>query len=722
MSSTPGRTLADQVRAWPDARLSALLEARPDLTTPAPNDSAQLAARAATKSSVWRVLDRLNHFELATLEAVANHSPESVHAGDTAPVLQRLSDLMLIWDDGNGVRPVTAVAELFSVPPGPAEAEIPALLESVDPKARAILDHLEETGADGTVDLIPARLTVQTARTPTEELLARKLLVARDHRKVTIPWSVRVFLRDGHATRDPVDAEPTMSLNAVTPALVDRMSTGAAFEFTRRVELLLDHWGTHPPAMLKAGGVSVRDLKATAELLQVSTSEAGLIIEVAHAAGLVGHGMTDESDAVWVPTDAFDVWQAAATAERWVRLASAWLESARLMFKVGGRIADKPVNALSEGLERSWMAAARRDVLGELSHDAGLAAGTGLPSLLERLRWLRPRRPRGHGEAVEAILTEAAFLGLTARGAIASYAATLLTGGDAAGALAPLLPDPVDHVLLQADLTAIAPGPLESELSRQLALVADVESRGGATVFRFTDSSVRRAFDAGWSAVEVHEFVASASKTPVPQGLSYLVDDVSRRFGVLRAGTAESFLRSDDEAALSELIHLGSALRLRRIAPTVVVSDVPLAQLLPKVRDLGFAPVVEAIDGTVRVARADVYRARSPRIRSAAPELARQGARVAAVTAAIRAGDRVAASRPRRRQATSTVEVMDLLRAAALDSASVLIGYVGNDGTVGERLVRPDSVEGGRLTAYDERSEDTREFAIHRITAASLTT
>ena len=187
-------------------------------------------------------------------------------------------------------------------------------------------------------------------------------------------------------------------------------------------------------------------------------------------------------------------------------------------------------------------------------------------------------------------------------------------------ALETLLPEPVDHVLLQADLTAIAPGPLEQELARKLSLVADVESRGGATVYRFAASSVRRAFDAGWSAAEVHDFVSSTSRTPVPQSLTYLVDDVSRRFGTLRAGHAESFLRSDDETALTELVHAPGAesLRLRRIAPTVVVSDVPLGTLLPRIRELGLAPVVEAVDGTVRVARPDVFRARSSRRRTPA--------------------------------------------------------------------------------------------------------
>lgn len=724
MSTPAGRTLADQLRNWPDERLAALLSARPDLTTPAPNDSAQLAARAATKSSVWRVLDRLNRFELAVLEAIANSAPESVHAAATDDAVRRLSDLLLVWDDGSGPRVVTAVADLFTLPSGPGADEVADLLASVDPRARAILDHLEETGADGTVESIPARLTPATASTPTEALLARRLLVVREGRKVALPWSVRVHLRGGRATREPVDVAPDLAVSEVQTPLVARLAAGAAFEFCRRVELLLDRWGTHPPAVLRSGGVAVRDLKGAADLLHLEPRDAGLVIEVAHAAGLLAQGMTDEADAAWLPTDAFDVWQAAPAHERWARLATAWLASPRLMSRVGGRIADKPVNALSEGLDRTWLASARHDVLAvlaELPGDAGLAAGTGLPSLLARLRWLRPRRPRGYDDAVDAILTEAASLGIVARGALTRHGAALLSGDDPAGALAPLLPEPVDHVLLQADLTAVAPGPLESELARQLALLADVESRGGATVYRFSDASVRRAFDAGWSTAEVRDFVDSASRTPVPQGLSYLIDDVSRRFGVLRAGAAESFLRSDDEAALTELVHLGGpGLGLRRIAPTVVVSDLPLATLLPRVRDLGFAPVVEAIDGTVRVARADVYRARSPRTRHTAPADVRAGARVSAVAAAIRAGDRLAATRPRRRQATSPVEVIDLLREASLSGDAVLIGYVGSDGTVAERLVRPAAVEGGRLAAYDERSDADREFAIHRITVAAL--
>jgi hypothetical protein len=279
------------------------------------------------------------------------------------------------------------------------------------------------------------------------------------------------------------------------------------------------------------------------------------------------------------------------------------------------------------------------------------------------------------------------------------------------------MPAPVDHVLLQADLTAVAPGPLEQKLARDLATVAHVESRGGATVYRFTEGSVRHAFDVGWSAHEVHEVIERAARTEVPQPLRYLVDDVSRTHGTIRLGVAESFVRSDDEAALAGL--LGRGLPVRRIAPTVLVSSLPADELLPLLREAGLSPVVESADGVVQVARRESHRARQglvdPRSRTGTVA-ARAAARAGATAAAIRAGDRAAAVRPPSRADRQTpASALALLREAAEQQATVVIGYVDDDGTIHDRVVDPIAADGGRLRAYDHRSDRTRAFAVHRI-------
>lgn len=745
MSASAPRTLADQLRGWSAEQLAELLECRPDLASPAPQDSAQLASRAATRPSVLRTLDRLSVLELAVLDAVVHLAPTdrgavraAVHASSASvdAGLDRLTTLALLWGADDRLRPLTIVTELLGTPPGADAAEVPALLDEVDPQARAILDHLETTGADGTLDTRRTNVSVADARSPAEELLARRLLVARDARHVVLPWTVRLALRGGRSTREPVDVVPEIVTSERDPALVDHTAAGAAFEAVRRTELILDHWGTTPPGALRAGGLAVRDLKAAAATMHTDADVAALLIETAAAAGLLAIGATDDGDPAWLPTDGFDLWQGRTVAQRWSVLALAWLGNPRLTGSVGGRTSeDKPVNALAPDLERAWVTGNRTDVLRELAttpEGAVLATGTGLPSLLQRLAWLRPRRPAARAQAVEWSVQEAAALGITGLGGMSGFGRALVGPKDpddpndpasrVASALTPLLPAEVDHVLLQADLTAIAPGPLTQELASTLALVADVESRGGATVYRFSAGSIRRAFDAGWSAVEVHDFVETSSRTPVPQALDYLIDDVSRRFGTLRAGVAESFLRSDDETTLTELVHnpAASGLRLRRIAPTVVVSDVPLGTLLPRLRELGAAPVVEAADGTVRLIRPDVFRARTPRGRpSFARETTRASARTSAVVSAIRSGDRVLRSQPAEVSATTPADVMALLRSSIEEGSPVLIGYVDNHGSAAERIVEPVRVETGWLTARDDRADDIRTFAIHRITRAS---
>ncbi|MFL6172718.1 MAG: WYL domain-containing protein, partial [Marmoricola sp.] len=60
-------------------------------------------------------------------------------------------------------------------------------------------------------------------------------------------------------------------------------------------------------------------------------------------------------------------------------------------------------------------------------------------------------------------------------------------------------------------------------------------------------------------------------------------------------------------------------------------------------------------------------------------------------------------------------DVMTALREAAGNGEEVWISYLDNHGTSTERIVRPREVGGGQLTAYDERSDEVRSFAVHRI-------
>ncbi|HEU5456658.1 MAG TPA: hypothetical protein VFU85_13345, partial [Nocardioides sp.] len=301
-SGQGSRTLAEQLRGWPEDRLSRLLRERPDLATPAPQDSAQLAARAATRASVLRALDQLTLAELGVLDALVVAGPTGfdglvsiVRAAESsvAEAIGRLSDLALVWESPGGLRPLSAVAEALTagtapgasglrpVSPDPPDPKVVGQhLEEISPAALALLRHVDENGGQATTGSARRTVTPDEASSPAEELLARNLLIVRSGGAAWLPGEVGLVLRGGRTTVDPIDVAPELATSERSSEMVDRAAAGAAFEAVRRVELLLDQWGTRPPGALRSGGLGVRDLKAAAGLLHVDEPTAALLVEV----------------------------------------------------------------------------------------------------------------------------------------------------------------------------------------------------------------------------------------------------------------------------------------------------------------------------------------------------------------------------------------------------------------------------------------------------------
>src|SRR5690606_3646098 len=257
---------------------------------------------------------------------------------------------------------------------------------------------------------------------------------------------------------------------------VAQVASGAAFDLVRRVEVLLEEWGRTPPTVLRAGGLGVRDLRSAARMLQVEEQVAALLVEVAAAAGLLAVGSPDGTES-WLPTGEYDEWCRLGAAERGERLASAWLGMPRLPGLVGAKDANgRAGNALAPGLVDPHAADTRRlalSLVAELPEGTALAPG-GTPSVAARARWVRPRRPSTQAQLVAWAIAEGAELGLLGMGGVPDHGRALVAGDPeaAVAALATLLPEPLDHVLVQADLTAVAPGPLLPDLQARLQQVA----------------------------------------------------------------------------------------------------------------------------------------------------------------------------------------------------------------------------------------------------------
>ncbi len=873
------RSLAEALRARDDASLSALLRSRPDLVTPVPTDLTQLATRAGTRASVLRALERLDRFALQTAEALAvAPDPASYDtllallAGDAgdetvADALPRavgtLREQALVWGEDDRLRLVRTARELLAPSPqhpsptglGPTVQEatsgmspgriqeivtaagLPSTHDSVSAMTAltALFTHRKKmakllAGAPEPAREVLSRLVWgppygQVTAEPAAHLrwlLDRGLLLPTSPGTVVLPREVALHLRAGRAHRAPEPLPPAVTPAAThSPQVVDATAAAQAYTALATVEELLKDWDEGGPAVLRAGGLSVRDLKRTAVALDVSEPVAAFWTELAYAAGLIASD--GEADERYAATPAYDEWLEQPPAERWSRLAQAWLAATRTPGLVGGRDAkDRALSALGSGLDRSAAPEVRHRVLSLL---AGLPQG-GAPdaeSVLARLRWERPLRGvtrDGEDDLRSRLarwtLSEAELLGVTGRGALSAHGRALLGAPPAAGPrapksggagtprtgpaaaapvsgtpapalaapgasasvsgagtgtpadagpgdklpvhhhrppgrlapltpaeqalataaaarlLAPLLPEPLDHVLLQADLTAVAPGPLQRPLADMLGVLADVESKGGATVYRFTPASVRRALDSGRTATDLHAFLTEHSRTPVPQPLAYLIDDVARKHGHLRVGAASAYVRCDDDTLLNEILadKRAAALRLRRLAPTVLAAPTDPATLLEGLRAMGYAPAAESAEGDVLIARAHAHRS-PPRT---APEPVPDGppppdtTLLAAAIRAIRAGD-LAATAPRKTVGeqpaggelprTSSAETLATMQAAVLTGDSVWIGYVNAEGAASQRVIAPIRVEGGFVTAYDHTADEVRTYPLHRVTGVA---
>ncbi|WP_217206715.1 helicase C-terminal domain-containing protein [Streptomyces sp. AC550_RSS872] len=833
--ATPPRSLAEALRARDDASLAVLLRSRPDLITPVPTDLTQLATRAGTRASVVRALERLDRLALQTAEALAVAADPATYdellalmagdEGDPAVVaalphaLGTLREQALVWGADDRLRLVRTARELLA--PSPQHPSPTGLGPTVQEAAAGmspgrIQEILTTAGLPSTHDAVSAvsslsalfgdrrRMTALLADAPEESrevlsrlvwgppygqvtadpaprlrwLLDRGLLLPTAPGTVVLPREVALHLRAGRAHRTTEPLPPPVEAAAThRPQVVDAAAAGQAYTALATVEELLKDWHEGGPAVLRAGGLSVRDLKRTAVALDVSEPVAAFWVELAYAAGLLASD--GEADERYAATPAYDEWLEQPAAQRWALLAQAWLTATRTAGVVGGRDAkDRTLSALGPGLDRSAAPEVRHRVLTLL---AGLPEGTSpsAESVLARLRWERPLRgPQRdddlRGRLAQWTLGEAEMLGVTGRGALSAHGRALLGArqpgpaaeeqpagpGDklpvhhrpappleplspteqstasaaAARLLAPLLPEPLDHVLLQADLTAVAPGPLRRPLADMLGVLADVESKGGATVYRFTPGSVRRALDAGRTASDLHAFLAEHSRTPVPQPLAYLIDDVARKHGHLRVGAASAYVRCDDDAMLNEILadKRAAGLRLRRLAPTVLATVADPAALLEGLRAMGFAPAAESAEGDVLITRADAHRT-PPRT---APEPVPDGpptpdaTLLAAAIRAIRAGD-LASTAPRKPSATAptvtggdlprttSAETLATMQAAVLTGEALWIGYVNAEGAASQRVIAPVRVEGGFVTAYDHTADEVRTYPLHRITGVA---
>ena len=726
------RSFSDYLRSVDDAALISLFSARPDLVTPVPPDIASLAVRACSAPSLARAIDSLDKWQLQVLEAVVNVNEPftektiaSLTDKEATSALAHLIKVGLVYPSDDGLRVPTQLREVLGAEPaglGPASMVKLKLTElaQAPQDSKKILERLMWGPPRGSVG------DIKNPGPGVAWLLERKFLVALDQRTVILPREVAIELRGKKIHKELCAQAPELKGVKREKKQIDLAAIANVSTVLRWVEELLNFWAEEPADALRAGGLGVRDLKTLSTHLGVDDACTAFIAELAYLTSLIS---IDANDQI-LPSNKFDIWLMQPPADRWQMLASAWLITSRVSGLVG-RLESKNVAALGPELDRVNASKVRGLTLSLLKENPGVAPDWN--SFKSVLDWRAPVRRNSslQDELAEWTLREAEWLGITGQGAISKYGVGFLDGDDL-DVINQDLPKTVDHILIQSDNTAIAPGPLEHEISQSLAMMAEIESRGGATVYRFTEATIRRALDHGKTGDEIKSFLAKTSKTPMPQPLEYLIADVAKKHGKLRVGNTSSFIRCEDTALISQIINDKKLeiLGLRRIAPEVVICEMDATDAMRILRECGYLPAGESANGMILTGAKSnraLTKPRPPRIIGEV-ESPTDESLIAAIRT-LRTGEKSTHRQTRLRQVanealgalprTTANETMDVLQQYISEEKTLSIGYADNNGGVTHRIIDPIRISAGALIARDHATGEVQSFRIPRITGVA---
>ncbi|MFJ6798867.1 helicase-associated domain-containing protein [Streptomyces sp. NPDC091268] len=682
-------TLATWLSGLDGCRLARVLETRRDAAAaPEPRSVGELADRLQRPGSVALALPQLALPHLQVAEALAalrtpaerDALAELLGAADgdgtreLEAVLEALADQALVWPDSAGklhmADPLreawdaplgldapleellsgTASDELRRMlaalgvkPPGTKAQRLTALVEhhsdadriaslvaKAPAAARKLLEGRAGAGPAGLARFITSGRPGPDLEPGARWALDRGLLIHDRHRHgpARMPAEVALALRGPgwHAPFQPLP--PSVGLASVTPREVDREASAAAAAFATQAASVLSACSTTAPARLKSGGIGARELARIGKAAQADDAVVRLTLETAYAAGLLAR----DGDRV-APTGAYDAWAEQEPPEQFAVLLQAW----RDLPLTPTQARDEDNKALAALVGAPPCNGCVQGRHGLLASAAGLPAGQGVrvaADLGPLIAWSRPLADSSpDGPPFATVIREAELMGVLARGALSAFGIHLRTG-DAEGLgieCRRLLPPATATARIGADLTAVVTGTPSARLTSLLDSVADRETSGTASVWRFSAGSVRRALDAGLGPEDITADLAAIATGPLPQPLSYLVADTARGHGRVRIAPASCVLHGDEPALLAELAaHRRLAkLGLRQLAPTVLISRSPLDATLAALRAEGYAPVAETTEGTVRIERTRPRRADAAVPAPRGPR-ARGGARISA--------------------------------------------------------------------------------------------
>lgn len=377
----------------------------------------------------------------------------------------------------------------------------------------------------------------------------------------------------------PAPAGPAAADPAASPAAADHAAAeapaapwyGAALTTVARAAAILRSLAQKPGKVNRRGTIAVTFVRGLAEQFGIDPDVVQRCLRTLECAGLVSTARlsaapisaasisavptstmpvaaapTDSSSGSGslVPSAAGADWLALPHPERWAVLAEARIAGLDEQFR--RCLALEPDDARAAATE---LLASRYPLLPEQARLAAAEAAETLEDL---------------GLAVDRSLTA------PARAALPLALDRPAARERLAASAAEHMPEAVDSVYLQPDLSVIVPGPLRPDDERIITSVSEAEQLGVASTLRITPEALARTVDAGTAPEDLRILLDRLSVTGVPQPLSFLIDELERRDRIVVAphtGDEGRTVVETSRAETAEMLRVDRSLQHLQLQP-----------------------------------------------------------------------------------------------------------------------------------------------------------
>ena len=478
--------------------------------------------------------------------------------------------------------------------------------------------------------------------------------------------------------RDKAKSTPGEDLQAAPAALSkdQSLSDGGirAFEMCQAITEVVYDLEQHRVKLVGKSGIAIGELKRLAAHIGKSVEDVRETFEIATNADLI----STESDR-WVLNSKSADWLEFNADQRWQHLCETWL----------GMLGASTQKVLAENWSK----------LSQVTLEEFLCAVYPFASL-------------GDGSRFAKVCHFAERIGLTTQGFVNDWLQPALNNkiADATKQLAKNLPAVQNRIIVQGDLSIIAPGPLSNQDELELRAFVETEQAGLASRYRISALSISQALESSISSTAIAATLTRLSGNALPQPVEYLIADTVKRFGRIRVmqdvaiGGSRVFC---EESTTCALLANESGLRafgLRAIDAHNLRSKYDSDVVYFGLREIGHLAIRTTVEGKlVSPLKFGTTSAQQHKLDGLAETIAHfrtADARVA------HSGDDEAMLRQ--------------IQLALKNKAHLRVSYLGKDGTLYEFLLEPVGVANGRLRARDRKADLERTLPLANITKLEL--